>query len=91
MDAHSLYIQELAEYGVVGFAVQYGAVGLGLVIALASAARGWPGPLAIMAAYAIAGVTNLLHDGWLGHYTYTLMIITAVLSAAGQRSNSQTP
>jgi hypothetical protein len=36
-----------------------------------------------MVAYLIAGVTNLLHDGWMAHSTYTLMVIAAVLSAAG--------
>jgi len=83
MDAHSLYVQELTEYGIVGAIVQYGAVAVGLALALRSAARGWPGPLAIVVAYLLAGVTNLLHDGWIAHSAYTLLVIAAVLSAAG--------
>ena len=84
MDAHSLYIQELTEYGLVGITVQYAPVVLGLVLSLVAAARGWPGPLAIVTAYLLAGVTNLLHDGWMTHSTYTLMIVAAVLSAVGR-------
>lgn len=91
MDAHSLYVQELTEYGVIGITVQYAPVVLGLVLALVAATRGWPGPLAIVTAYLLAGVTNLLHDGWMAHSTYTLMIIAAVLSAVGQRSPDGTP
>lgn len=83
MDAHSLYIQELTEYGLVGITVQYAPVVLGLVLSLVAAARGWPGPLAIVTAYLLAGVTNLLHDGWIAHSAYTLLVIAAVLSAAG--------
>lgn len=86
MDAHSLYVQELTEYGILGLAVQYAPVVIGLVLALVAAARGWPGPLAVVTAYLLAGVTNLLHDGWITHSTYTLMIVAAVLSAIGQPS-----
>lgn len=84
MDAHSLYVQELTEYGLLGFATQYAAVGLGLGIALFAAIRGWSGPLAVLAAYSVAAVTSVLHDGWITHSTYTLVVLVAVLSAADQ-------
>lgn len=84
MDAHSLYVQEITEYGLLGLVTQYAAVGLGMGIALSAAIRGWSGPLAVLAAYAVAAVTSVLHDGWITHSTYTLMVIMAVLSAAGQ-------
>ena len=81
MEAHSLYIQELAKFGIVGFAVQYLAIGIGLVVLAIAAYRGLSGPLAIVAAFFMASVTEIFHDGWQEHSSYGFMVILSVLTA----------
>ena len=82
MDAHSILIQELTKFGVVGFASIYLTIALGAVIALVAAARAWAGPLAVLTAYLVSGFTDVLHDGWMAHSTYSMLVILSVLSAA---------
>jgi len=90
MDAHSIYIQELTKYGLLGFIMLYGLLAFGLIISLISAARGWAAPLAIIVVYLVSGFTDLLHDGWQAQSTYSLMIIVAVLAAAAWRPKDET-
>lgn len=92
MDAHSVFVQELTKYGVVGFITIYVPVLIGLGLALTAAARAWAGPMAVLAAYLISGFTDVLHDGWQTHSAYSILVILCVLSAAGQtKSARRTP
>lgn len=83
MDAHSMYVQELAKFGVIGFVAMFAVLALGAGVAMSAAIRGWTGPLALLAIYFVAGVTDLLHDGWWAHSMYTMMVILSVLAAGG--------
>lgn len=82
LDAHSIYVQELAKFGLIGFIAVIFALTIGVIIAFRAALLGWALPLAIITIYLIAGATDLLHDGWQSHSTYTLMLALAVLAAA---------
>lgn len=95
MDAHSIFVQSLTRFGILGFASIYGTLALGLTLSVIAASRGRPGPLAIMAAYCVSGFTDVLHDGWLTHSTYSMLLIFSVLATTSspgdgkgeQRSN----
>lgn len=97
MDAHSIFIQELAQFGLIGLVTQFTVIAFGLFICLMSAARQWAGPLAIVTVYLVAGATDLLHSSWQLHSLHTLLIILATTSAAswlnhqGNRSNGRLP
>ena len=79
--AHNLYIDELARYGLLGFVTQFGAITLGLVIAFIAAKRGASGPLAILTAYLVTGVTEP-RNGWIGPSATGMLVILAVITAA---------
>ena len=81
MDGHSLYVQEISKYGILGFTFQYLVLAVGVVVVVIAAIKGWSGPLAILVIYFVAGVTDLLHDGWSTHSMYTLMVILCVVSS----------
>jgi hypothetical protein len=83
MEAHSLYLQELTRSGLLGFAVQFAVIGLGLGIVAVAAYRGLPWPLALLTSYYIASLTEVFQDGWLQQSTYSLFILVCVLAAAG--------
>ena len=51
-----------------------------MVLAIA-AYRGLSGPLAIVAAFFMASVTEIFHDGWQEHSSYGFMVILSVLTA----------
>jgi O-antigen ligase len=78
--AHSLYIDELARYGVLGFVTQFGAIAVGLVIAFMAAKRGMAGPLAIMTAYLVTGVTEP-RNTWISPTVTGTLLIVAVVTA----------
>jgi hypothetical protein len=78
--AHSLYIDELARYGVLGFVTQFGAIAVGLVIAFMAAKRGMAGPLAIMTAYLVTGVTEPRNQ-WISPTVTGTLLILAVVTA----------
>jgi O-antigen ligase len=78
--AHSLYIDELARYGVLGFVTQFGAIAVGLVIAFMAAKRGMAGPLAIMTAYLVTGVTEP-RNHWISPTVTGTLLILAVVTA----------
>ncbi len=78
--AHSLYIDELARYGLVGFITQFGAIAVGLVIAFLAAKRGMAGPLAILAAYLVTGVTEP-RNNWISPTVTGTLLILAVVTA----------
>jgi hypothetical protein len=78
--AHSLYLDELARNGLIGFVTQFAALGVGLVIAAWAAGRGAPGPLAVLVAYFVTGVTEPRND-WI-HPTVTGFLVTLMVVTA---------
>ena len=81
MDAHSIYVQQLTRYGIVGGIFAFGTLIVGVVAALVAAVRQWVLPLAVIGSYLAAGVTDFLHDGWQLLSTHVVMLVTAVLGA----------
>lgn len=82
MEAASLYIQELTKFGIVGFVTQFAALGIGIAVASIAAYRGLAGPLALMAAFFVASVTELFTDGWQNHSIYSILIVLSVAWAS---------
>lgn len=88
MDAHSIFLQELVKFGLIGFTAQFAMFALAALICVQAALRGRPVGLAIMTIYAVAGATDLLNDGWQSQSMYTLMILLAATTSTLQ-SRSQ--
>jgi O-antigen ligase len=90
--AHSLYLDELARHGLIAFIVLFTALGLGLVIAVRAAGRGAPGPLAVLVAYFVTGVTeprnNWIEPSVTG-FLVTLMVIAAAVELSEARGTNQ--
>ncbi len=78
--AHNLYIDELARYGLLGFLTQFGAIALGVVIAFLAAKRGVAGPLAILTAYLVTGITDS-HNQWISPSVVGMLLILVVVTA----------
>ncbi len=78
--AHNLYIDELARYGLLGFITQFGAIAFGVVIAFLAAKRGVAGPLAILTAYLVTGVTEPRNQ-WMSPSVTGMLLILAVVTA----------
>ena len=83
--AHSLYLDELARHGLIAFIVLFSALGLGLVIAARAAGRGAPGPLAVLVAYFVTGVTEPRND-WIEPSATGFLVILMVITAAAELS-----
>lgn len=81
--AHSLYIDLLARYGLVGFVLQFGAVVIGVVIACWAAGRGRPGPLGVLVAYVVTGITEP-RNPWIVPSATGFLVILMVVAAAGE-------
>lgn len=79
--AHSLYVDELARNGILGFGTQFAALGIGVYILVRAATRGLAGPLAIMATYAITGLTEPRND-WI-HPSITAYLVVVIVVIAG--------
>jgi O-antigen ligase len=80
LHAHNMYIDELARNGLLGFITQYGAITLGVVIAFLAAKRGLAGPLAIMTAYLVTGITEP-RNGWMSPSVTGMLVILVVVTA----------
>ena len=78
--AHNLYIDELARYGLLGFITQFGAIAFGVLIAFLAAKRGIAGPLAILTAYLVTGVTEPRNQ-WISPSVTGMLLILAVVAA----------
>jgi len=78
--AHNLYIDELARYGLLGFITQFGAIAFGVFIAFLAAKRGIAGPLAILTAYLVTGVTEPRNQ-WMSPSVTGMLLILAVVTA----------
>lgn len=83
LHAHSLYIDELARYGLVGAVTQFGALAIGVAIASIAAWRGQPGPLAVLVSYFVTGVTEPRND-WIAPSATGLLVILMVLAASAK-------
>lgn len=79
--AHSLYIDELARWGLAGFLTQFAALGFGLFIAARAAGLGLPGPLAVLVTYFITGITEP-RNNWIAPSVTGFLVILMVLAAA---------
>ncbi len=87
--AHSLYIDELARYGLLGFITQFVALGIGIVICFLAAKRGLPGPLAIMVAYFVTGITEPRNQWISPSVTGTLLILAVTTAGVFLRKQSR--
>ena len=81
--AHSLYIEELARSGLIGFVAQFVALGIGVFIAARAAGIGYPGPLAVMVAYFVTGVTEP-RNNWIEPSATWFLLILMVLAASAR-------
>jgi hypothetical protein len=81
MDAHSIFVQELAKFGLIGFITQFAMLALAAIICVRAAVIGRPAGLAIVTIYVVAGTTDLLNDGWQSQSMYTLMILLAAMTS----------
>jgi O-antigen ligase len=88
--AHSLYIDELARYGLLGFITQFGAVAVGLVVTFLAAKRGLAGPLAILIAYLVTGLTEPRNQ-WISPTVTGTLLILAVVTAGVFLSREKKP
>jgi len=79
--AHSLYIDELVRYGVLGFVTQFAALAIGVVIAAMAAGRGRPGPLGVLVAYFVTGITEP-RNFWISPTVTGFLVILMVVTAA---------
>ena len=79
--AHNMYIDELARYGLLGFSAQIIAIAVGLVIVGMAAARGFPGPLAVVITYLVTAVTEPRND-WIHPSVITVLLLLMVALAA---------
>jgi O-antigen ligase len=82
MEAHSLYIEELAKFGLVGFASQYLAIGIGVIVMGIAAYKGFAGPLGLIVAFLVASLTEVFTNGWQLHSNYSLLLVLCVAAAA---------
>ena len=62
MDAHSLYIEQLTQFGILGSLFIGIVLLLSITLTIKSAWRGHPAPAALLTTYMVAGLTDLLHE-----------------------------
>lgn len=80
--AHSLYIEELARSGLVGFVAQFLALGIGIYLAGRAARIGYSGPLAVLATYFVTGLTEPRNDWITPSATWFLLVLMVLASNA---------
>ena len=83
--AQSLYLDEHARHGLIAFIVLFSALGLGLLIAARAAGLGAPGPLAVLVAYFVTGVTEP-RNSWIEPSVTGFLVILMVITAAAELS-----
>ena len=84
--AHSLYIEELARSGLIGFISQFVALGIGLFIAARAAGIGYPAPVAVMVTYFVTAITEP-RNNWLEPSATWFLLILMVLAASARFGN----
>jgi|GEM_PF-1111403 len=80
LEAHSIYVQELAKYGLIGFIVQAAALGFGCMVLCLAAIRRWAGPLAMTIVYFVASISEIPNE-WENHSLFSFLIILCVVGA----------
>ena len=91
--AHSLYIDELARWGLAGFITQFTAIGIGMFIAARAGGLGYPGPLAVIGTYLITGITEP-RNSWIAPSATGFLLILMVVAAAAylsERTSADSP
>jgi O-antigen ligase len=88
--AHSLYLDELARYGIVGFSFQFAALGIGAVICARAAGRGAAGPIAVLVTYLITGVTEP-RNGWISPTVTGFLVILMFVLASAELTSRRSP
>lgn len=78
MEAHSIFVQELAKYGLIGFITQFGVLCIGIAVLVVAAVRRWPGPLALVSVYFVASMTENPNE-WQNHTLYSILIVLCVI------------
>ncbi len=89
--AHNLYLDELTRYGIIGFVAIFAALGIGLLITVRAAWRGFPGPLAIVGAYAVMSLTEPRNDWIHPSVTGFLIILSVAIAGAWLTSGGSAP
>jgi len=88
MEAHNLFIQHLTRFGVIGLTTQYIVIAIAIGLVSLAAYRGGSWPLALVATYYTASLTEVFQDGWLQHSIYSLVIIITAIAAATHSNNN---
>jgi O-antigen ligase len=86
--AHSLYLDELARYGLTGFAVQFTALAIGVVICVKAAGRGAAGPIAVLVTYFVAGITDP-RNSWISPSVIGFIVILMFVTASAELDSKQ--
>jgi uncharacterized membrane protein YkgB len=76
-----MYLNDLTREGLLGFGVQYLAVGLGVFLAARAAWIGVPGALATMATYLVTGITEP-RNPWIAPSATGFLFILLVIYAS---------
>jgi O-antigen ligase len=84
--AHSLYLDELARYGILGFAFQFAALAIGMVICARAAGRGGAGPIAVLVTYLVTGITEP-RNGWISPSVSGFLVILMFVTASAELSS----
>jgi len=82
LHAHSLYIDELARWGLAGFITQFTAIGIGVFIAARAAGLGYPGPISVTVTYLVTAITEPRNNWIAPSATGFLLILMTVTAAA---------
>lgn len=88
--AHSLYIEELARSGLLGFLTQFSAIAIGVAIALKATRFGYPGPLAVITAFLVTGITEP-RNNWIEPSATGTIVVLMVLAASTYSKTSLLP
>ena len=92
--AHNMLLDELVRYGLLTTLLLVAVLLVGAVLPIRAAARGYPGPLAILCAYGVLTVTEV-RNNWQQPSILVLLVITCVLIAnswlADHQETAQSP
>lgn len=88
--AHSLYIEELARSGLIGFLTQFSAIAIGAVIAVKAAKFGHPGPLGVIVAFLVTGITEP-RNNWIEPSATGTVLMLMILAASAYSKNALLP
>jgi O-antigen ligase len=87
-EAHNIFVDELARYGVLGMITLLASLGIGVFATFRAAARGFAGPAAIVTAYLALAMTDVRND-WIQPSLTGLMFVLAVVAAEAPRPGDE--